>query len=266
MMALWTWNSETLGEERSFDILALIFHKDDLDETLRKRARPHNSRAHLWSSELNWGVRKEEYDQGPFASVEYSLVATSRDRLLDLPLRSPAPNLPNPSLGNTTLAARMGENPFIVACTRANCLYHTNALFDWRELNQDVRDKILRRAACRVVKVRHSERRFPNMPADRENPWPKTIQKFVFERPRQDILDMAGGPLTVTFNDRVDRSWFDFARLTEEGWSLDPDAVCAAMDFEQTWPGVAKIRLRRTPGYVLLYRFEFVRPGRRRSR
>ena len=92
-----------------------------------------------------------------------------------------------------------------------------------------MQDKILRHAvARRVVEVRHNKQCFPdelrppNMPADCKDPWPEMIQNFVFERPRQTILDMTGGPLTVTFNVRVDRSWFDFAkfdlaRLTEEG-------------------------------------------------
>ena len=36
------------------------------------------------------------------------------------PKIDPAPSLDYWDLGNTTLAARMGETPFIVACTRAH--------------------------------------------------------------------------------------------------------------------------------------------------
>ena len=66
----------------------------------------------------------------------------------------------------------------------------------------------------------------------------------MFERPREAILEMASGLLTVTFSDCVDRTWPGFARYAALGLTLDPDAVCAAMDFRQTWTAVRKIRLR----------------------
>jgi hypothetical protein len=154
--------------------------------------------------------------------------------------------------------------------TKNACLHHTSAPFDWPELKDYLKDKILGHATRRVVAVRPNERRLPNevrpcnMPADREHPWPETIQKFVFELSRQAILEMAGGQLTITFSNCVNRTWWDFAKLAEEGWLLDPDAVCAAMDFEQTWSGVTKIRLWRVVSLgsiQLCDEFEFVRPG-----
>ncbi len=168
-----------------------------------------------------------------------------------------------------------GENPFIVAYTRAHkpCLYHTNAPFNWSGLKHDLQEMILERTvANRVVEVLHhkacfpDELRLPNIQVDwNKDPWPEMMKNFVFKLTKQSILDMTGGPLTVTFNEHVDRSWFnsakfDFARWTEEGFLLDRDVVCRAMDFEQTWSGVTKIRLRQTPGYSI-YHFELVRRG-----
>lgn len=126
----------------------------------------------------------------------------------------------------------------------------------------------------RVVEVRESERilpdslRPPQMPSDRGTPWPQTTLTYSFERRhREDTL--APGPLTVTFSDCVDRGWWGFAKYAQEGWPLDRDAVCVAMDFEQTWSGISKIRLpigdtwgqEGEPGYQVGYRLEFVRRG-----
>jgi hypothetical protein len=74
------------------------------------------------------------------------------------------------------------------------------------------------------------------------HPWPETIQTYSFELPRESIL--ADCLLTVTFSDCVARTWWGFARYAAEGWTLDPDAVFAQMDFRQTWTAVRKIQLR----------------------
>jgi hypothetical protein len=133
-------------------------------------------------------------------------------------------------------------------------LVHTNDPFDW--LDDDVLEKILGHTALSVVEVRDSERRLPDnlrppeMPIDRGHPWPATIKTFSFERSRESPSSLrirAHGPLdklTVTFSDYVDRTWEGFARYAAEGWTLDPRAVCAQMDFEQRWTGIHKIRLR----------------------
>ena len=162
--------------------------------------------------------------------------------------------------------ARMRANPYIVTnvgweksvpnvvSAVSNRYHHTSAPFDWPKLKHYLKEKILGLAFRRVVEERHNERRLPDHlrppeiqhePEQRyAKPWPETIQKLVFERPREDILEMAGGLLTVTFHDCVDRTWRGFARYAALGLTLDPDAVCAAINFRQTWTAVRKIRLR----------------------
>jgi len=134
-------------------------------------------------------------------------------------------------------------NPYVVGLDTS---------FDWQRLDLDMQDKILGHAGRRVVEERASEQplpdelRPPSMPGD---PWPETLQTYSFERSRDSIF----GPLTVTFSECVNRSWWGFAREAGNrgvGWPLDKDAVCAAMDFKQTWSGVSKIRLRRLSARV----------------
>jgi len=61
--------------------------------------------------------------------------------------------------------------------------------------------------------------------------------------------------LTVTFSDVVARGHgFDLdyyaAQAEEEGRPFDEDAICAAMDYKQTWTDVSKIRLVRGRAYL----------------
>jgi hypothetical protein len=135
------------------------------------------------------------------------------------------------------------------------------------ELDDDTQDKILGLAGIRVVCERIGERRLPDelqppdMPEDRGHPWPETIQRLVFELPRLKETLEAGGLLTVTFSDCVDRTWFArYAEFRPERWTWDIKAVCSAMDIRQTWTEVRRIRLpacART--FRNYYSFEFVR-------
>ena len=144
--------------------------------------------------------------------------------------------------------------------------------FDWPELDPELQEKIMGYASHSVVAVVDSERRLPDnlrppeMPRDGRHPYPATIKMYSFERPRERIL--AHGPLdqlTVTFSECVDRTWEGFARYAAEGWTLDPDAVCAQMDFRQTWTGIRKIRLHlvaaRATDPLPYYWFQFVLQG-----
>jgi hypothetical protein len=138
----------------------------------------------------------------------------------------------------------------------------------WQRLNNDVQDEILGHAGRRVVEeyAKH-ERPLPEELGDPfEDPWPETIQTYSFERSRESIFAL-GGPLTVTFSDCVNRSWSGFAREAGSGgedWPLDKDAVCAAMDFKQSWTGVSKIRMpveNWASIFSTNYLFRFVRQG-----
>jgi hypothetical protein len=147
-------------------------------------------------------------------------------------------------------------NPYLVCATR-----RSPEKFPWPELeahNNDMRDKILGLAGLRVVyeyRTEHPlpvELRPPGMPEDR-HPYPETHEKLVIERSRHEIL--RHGPLdtlTVTYSELVDRDWWGFADYKENGYPLDQDAVCTAMDFKQTWSDVSKIRLHSSREIELL--------------
>ena len=141
----------------------------------------------------------------------------------------------------------------------------------WQSLNKDMQDEILGHAGKQVVEERDYEWPLPEelrLPIG--DPWTEMIQTYSFERSRERIFAL-DGPLTVTFSDCVNRSWWGFAREAGsrgEGWPLDKDAVCAAMDFRQTWTGVRKIRLCLLPytPFGDWYSFQFVRNWGRRAR
>jgi|LakMenEpi03Aug12_release.lakeMendotaPanAssembly.Ray.scaffolds.fasta_scaffold4790817_1 hypothetical protein len=69
---------------------------------------------------------------------------------------------------------------------------------DWPKLKDDIKEKILGLIPRRLVEERHSDRRLfdslrpPEIQDEAEQryaqPWPETIQKLVFERPRESIL------------------------------------------------------------------------------
>jgi hypothetical protein len=148
--------------------------------------------------------------------------------------------------------------------------------FDWAKLkqdNKDLTDKILGFAGARLV-LEYDEFRYlpddvlPHGLTDIVFSWSRlskhvnTTTRLVLERPRHDIL--SHGPhekMTVTFSSCVDRNWWGFARYAEDGWPLDREAVCAAMDFKQTFTDVIKIRLvpRNDPYMILAWHVEVVR-------
>ena len=152
-------------------------------------------------------------------------------------------------------------NPYVVASIHAG-----RTEFPWNQMNEDMQAKILGYACRSVVLKREDERKLPDelrppdMPDDRGHPCPGTIQTFRFERTID--IKLADGPLTVTFSDCVNRTWWGFTSYAEAGWPLDPDAVCKAMDFKQTWTGVRRIRMPViTLDYQRFWYFEFVRQG-----
>jgi hypothetical protein len=87
-------------------------------------------------------------------------------------------------------------------------------------------------------------------------------QTLSIERPRQRIE--GHGPedtLTVTLSTVVRRDWSGFNNTTQQF----QDEVCAAMDVQpQSWTGVSRIRLVRTPSVAINSRhfIELVRQGR----
>jgi hypothetical protein len=139
-------------------------------------------------------------------------------------------------------------------------------------LHDDMHEDMLGLAGLRVAETRDNERRLPdelrpaNMPLDRGHPWPATVQAYLFERPRDRITGHgARDRLTVTLSDCVDRTWWGFKKYATEGWPLDADAVCAAMDLRRTYTNVRKIRLIRSrldeTYHVAHWRFQFVCQG-----
>jgi len=122
-------------------------------------------------------------------------------------------------------------------------------------------------ASISVVEEVRSTRRLydhlrpPEMLQEFGNPWPPVIKTFGFVRTIKGRSSTFGfvrhreidkphelALLTVTFNDCVDRTWEGFHRYAEQGWTIDPDAVCAGMEFRQEWTAVTKIRLRLVSG------------------
>ena len=109
-------------------------------------------------------------------------------------------------------------------------------------------------ASISVVEEVRSTRRLydhlrpPEMLQEFGNPWPPVIKTFGFVRHREIDKPHELALLTVTFNDCVDRTWEGFHRYAEQGWTIDPDAVCAGMEFRQEWTAVTKIRLRLVSG------------------
>jgi hypothetical protein len=95
-----------------------------------------------------------------------------------------------------------------------------------------------------------------------------TIQTRVFARERHGIL----GPLTVSFSDCVDPEWWGFREHNPDDIGelhLDPGPIRAALDYNETWTGITKIRLplEVRPGWRF-YRYELVREahnGQRRD-
>jgi len=146
--------------------------------------------------------------------------------------------------------------------------------FDWAKLvdrNEDVTDKILSFAGARIVRKKAHFRHLPEeclppgMPFLEYNrsTLSKNVDAFatlVLERPRHKNLRHTS-TMTVTFSDCVDRAWFGFAQFEEFGWPLDRHAVCAAMDFKQTFADVIKIRLvpRNHEYFALAWHVEVVR-------
>jgi hypothetical protein len=83
---------------------------------------------------------------------------------------------------------------------------------DWQRLNKDMQDEILGHAGRRVVEERAYEWPLPEeLRPPSGDPWPEKLQTYSFERSRESIFAL-GGPLTVTFSDCVNRSWWGFAR------------------------------------------------------
>jgi hypothetical protein len=84
------------------------------------------------------------------------------------------------------------------------------------------------------------------------------IQKRVFARERHGIL----GPLTVSFSDCVDELWWGFVGNAGDGGDLglQRGPICAALDYDETWTGITKIRLPlEVQQDCRFYRYEFVR-------
>ncbi len=97
-----------------------------------------------------------------------------------------------------------------------------------------------------------------------------TIQKRVFARERHGIL----GPLTVSFSDCVDAAWYGFEGNDNSSGpgstlGLQRGPIRAALDYNETWTGITKIRLplEVRPDWSF-YRYELVREahnGQRRD-
>jgi len=160
----------------------------------------------------------------------------------------------------------------------------------WDDLNADTRALILRYSDRRLEFDSFDQRVLPDelLPAENVANWRAsraadgdpyddeenlqfdvdTIQKRVFARERHGIL----GPLTVSFSDCVDEQWWGFSRHNSNDRGdlhLDPGPICAALDYDQTWTGITKIRLplevRQDWSF---YRYELVREahnGQRRD-
>ena len=142
--------------------------------------------------------------------------------------------------------------------------------FPWNELDEDMRDKILRKVVLRFVSNQRFERRvplelLPPLSYARNTPYADTIQSLVIQRFRSNIEGY--GPndtLTVSFSDCVDRGGGFNYLLWDQGY--DEDAVCRAMDVHCTWTGVFKIRVVFNDDYWLSsvqdnYDILFVRRG-----
>jgi hypothetical protein len=149
----------------------------------------------------------------------------------------------------------------------------------WDDLNADTRALILRYSDRRVEFDSYDQRALPDelLPAENVANWrasraadgypyeenPQfdvdTMQKRVFARERHGIL----GPLTVSFSDCVDVEWWGFREhndIDSGELDLDPGPIRAALDYDETWTGITKIRLPLVvrPDWSF-YRYELVR-------
>ena len=161
----------------------------------------------------------------------------------------------------------------------------------WEDiLNADVRRMVLRRADRRVEYESAGWRPLPpelvpasnlalynaTLEANHQPPetGPQTfdvdtVRRLFFAREEHGIL----GPLTVRFNDVVDREWWGFY---DEGegengtLALDPDIICPALDCDMEWTCITRIRLvphlqnSAVPGHYEPpppWRYELVRDG-----
>ena len=170
------------------------------------------------------------------------------------------------------------RNPYVLR----NSLWQTNT--QWDDLNADTRALILRFSDRRVEFEDVSWQDLPDelLPAENLANWrasrgpsdsdedddsecPEfqvdTIQKRVFARERHGIL----GPLTVSFSDCVDTDWWGFQEVNYNApdrgeLDLDPGPICAALDYDETWTGITKIRLPlEVQEHCRFYSYEFVR-------
>jgi hypothetical protein len=161
----------------------------------------------------------------------------------------------------------------------------------WDDLNADTRALILRFSDRRLEFDSFTQRDLPDelLPAENAAHWRAsraadgdpyddednlefavdTIQKRVFARERHGIL----GPLTVSFSDCVCTQWYGFEGNEGSGpggdLGLQRGPVRAALDYDETWTGITKIRLplEVRPDWSF-YRYELVREahnGQRRD-
>ncbi len=179
----------------------------------------------------------------------------------------------------------MHANPYVI---RANLAATKGLLFNttgsWQELEEDMQEKILGLAGSRVRALRSYDRSWPEAlraPKLRKlRPYVKCEQILEIERSRANIEGHgAEDKLTVTFRDGVTRGEFgldgDVAQA-EENYSssddssedeapVDVNAICAAMDYKQTWTDVSKIRVVRGRAWqdveCAKYYVELVRQG-----
>jgi len=165
----------------------------------------------------------------------------------------------------------MAANPYVIS----------TSVLDWPELHRRepaLTHHILKYCGLRVLAYQLScqglwkkEQRPPQMQTDyndRHTYLLDMIQTLEIERPRgpKDKMTawpiMGHGPgdkLTVISKNVVDRNppvrpghesalEYYAAQATAQGWTLDENAVCAAVHDEQRWHDVSKIRLRAIAG------------------
>jgi hypothetical protein len=133
----------------------------------------------------------------------------------------------------------MRANPYLI--TRN----FKTAVFPWPQLlehGEDLADKILGLCHSKIFAYRVNQRRCPEAVRPPQLPsYLSTNQILEVERSRAEIT--GHGPhdkLTVTFSDIVTRGHgFGLDRYAAEaeleGLPFDEDAICAAMDYKQTW-------------------------------
>jgi hypothetical protein len=175
----------------------------------------------------------------------------------------------------------MPANPYTI--TRANFKTAKFPFDRFLEREEGLAKKILGLAGSRVCAERSYDRRWPEAlrPPKLRLRSVNCQQILEIERSRANIE--GHGPedkLTVTFRDVVRRGYFgldgDVALRNTPGdlcWDdssedeapVDVNAICAAMDYKQTWADVSRIRLVRGLSYLDVecakYYVELVRQG-----